>query len=92
MGDNTDNLLIWIEDNLPEQFDILVRTNHDYDKLSRAFGGKWFVHLIESIPIDGGRFEHKSWYKECSDDLYFMLKEVETIINHNYLNMHKTSQ
>lgn len=77
------DILNWIERHLPERFELLVRTNRDYDGRSGVHGGMWYLHLIECIPDESGMhgFSYKSWYSECSDDLISLLDDVAKLVS-----------
>lgn len=82
MDKNTNDILVWIEQQLPERFELLLRTNRDYDGKSGVHGGMWYLHLTECIPDSNNSFTYKSWYSECSDDLYYLLNNVIVIIKY----------
>lgn len=83
MDEESKDTLLWIEEHLPERFELLLRTNREYDKRSSVHGGMWYLHLVECIKQeDCERFLYKSWYSECSDDLYKLLGDVVSIIKH----------
>ena len=70
------NILESIEETLPSDCELLIRTNHDPDGLSGApkENGKWFVHLIASSGHKkNGNVKHESIYNEYGDNLFQML-------------------
>ena len=84
MDEGAKDSLLWIEEHLPERFELLLRTNREYDKRSGVHGGMWYLHLVECIKQENSDwFSYKSWYSECSDDLYKLLDDVVIIIKHN---------
>lgn len=86
MGESINDTLIWIEQHLPERFELLLRTNREYDGRSGVHGGMWYLHLVECISDENGgnRFTYKSWYSKCSDDLESLLDDVVIIVKHNF--------
>lgn len=49
MDEGAKDSLLWIEEHLPERFELLLRTNREYDKRSGVHGGMWYLHLVECI-------------------------------------------
>lgn len=47
MDEGAKDSLLWIEEHLPERFELLLRTNREYDKRSGVHGGMWYLHLSE---------------------------------------------
>ena len=45
MGESINDTLIWIEQHLTERFELLLRTNREYDRRSGVHGGMWYLHL-----------------------------------------------
>lgn len=85
MDEGAKDTLLWIEEHLPERFELLLRTNREYDKRSGVHGGMWYLHLVECIKQENSDwFSYKSWYSKCSDDLYKLLDDVVIIIKRNF--------
>lgn len=74
MDEGAKDSLLWIEEHLPEKFELLLRTNREYDKRSGVHGGMWYLHLVECIKQENSDwFSYKSW----------LLDDVVIIIKHN---------
>lgn len=82
-----------IEKLLPLEYDVLIRTNHDFDGVSSApwSEGGWFVHLTKCRGHrNHGNAEQRSIYCEYGNDLYKILCEAEDKIKKEINNKQNT--
>lgn len=77
------NIIERIENFLPLEYELLIRTNHDSDGLSGSprTTGNWFVHLIKcNGHKNSGDVKQESIYHKYRNNLYDLLYQVENRI------------
>ena len=76
---NISDKLLWIEQNMPNDCEFLLRTNHDPDGCSgyKLQEGKWLVHLLRSKGHrDLGNVEHTTVFLQVGNNLDEMLNNI----------------
>lgn len=74
------SLLEEIERTMPEDCELIIRTNHDPDGTSGVprESGNWFVHLVSCTGNKKeGNLQYHSLYKKSGNKLAALLVEVE---------------
>lgn len=68
MDEGAKDSLLWIEEHLPERFELLLRTNREYDKRSGVHGGMSNVSnrkIVIGFHINPGTVNVQTIYTNC---------------------------